>query len=323
MTESVAEVELTQESDFETLIYMEFDRWEQGELSDEQILAFLDEQKAQAETDQRVRDLAYLESRLGIYYGMRGKAVNSIEAFERAKTHYQALDDHVHVTACNLNVGVTARLNGDLGRAIRAFESAFESAQHLNHEPLQSTALLNQAQALSELFDWQTAKACLQQCLELSGVDWSAYDRTDKQRDSHLREVYETLAQIALRENNYDNAWDYAKPAFELAHQTQLPADLGESFLLIATIITQLGESPDDIYSNDPDTYFQQALEHFEKVNAVADLAKTHFEWGKSLAQREQKELAEEHFDKALGLFSQLERSNDVARVATAKLSML
>ncbi len=323
MTESVAEVEVTQEPEFETFIYTEFDRWEQGELNDEELLAFLDTQKSQAQAEQRVRDLAYLESRTGIYYGKRGQAVESIEAFERSKVLYQQLDDHVHVTACNLNVGVTARLKGDFGRAIRAFEFAYESALRLNHEPLQTVALLNQAQALSELFDWQTAKACLQQCLALSEVDWTAYDRTKKQRDSHLLEVYETLAMVALRETNYDSAWEYAKPAFELAHQTQLPEDLGKSYRLIANIISQLGESPDDIYSNDPNTYFQQALESYEQVNAIADLAKTHFEWGKSLAQREQTDQAEEHFDKALGLFSQLERSNDVARVATAKLSML
>jgi tetratricopeptide (TPR) repeat protein len=297
--------------------------WQNGSLSFEEALQRLEELRASAGGSSA--NEAAIENTLGIMHGYRSNFDDSIHAFERARTLYEQAGDNMRIVTCDLNLGETYRLTGNFSRARSYFHRAYEMGETLNAVNLQAIALTNEGQVWVSLDEPQRAATVLEKALMLVQQAWEA-NETELQaieRADSACEIHHALVAIRLQEKANDQAWQHALQALETARQTERPIRIGYAYRAIADVLTELGQSPDPAFANDPDRFYEQALQAFQQVEADGETAKTHLAQGMSLARRGKKRQAVQLLQEAMATFTQLGMTDDAVRAGEEQVKLI
>jgi len=308
--------------DIDQLCLTTVQRWESGELPFKEALALLTEKEAEMGIAEHRANQARINHILGYLQHYRGNLDASIRHYEKAKALFVSVGNVRRQCIMDLNTGENYRLKGDYTRARRLYRAAYETAQQLNDVMAMSMAVTNEGLALLAMGQQKPAQRLLEEGLALS-QQWR--ERLD-QLPGLRCEIYHALAQIALADGDSAAAWAHAKNALGMAQQIQEPPSLGLAYRVLGEILTVTEQPLDDALANgitDPDEYFRLSLEAFRKVNMEAEMARTIFAQGVSLAKRGRRTTAAHKFQQVMIMFTQLGMVDDIAKAAEAQLSII
>ena len=104
---------------------------------------------------------------------------------------------------------------------------------------------------------------------------------------------------------------------------TETPVRLGFAHRAIGDVMTELGESPDPEFGNDPDEHYQAAVDAFRQIKAEGEVGKTFFAQGQSLTKRHKRRLAGRKFQQAMVIFTKLGMTDDASKAAEAQMLII
>jgi tetratricopeptide (TPR) repeat protein len=261
---------------------------------------------------------------LGIVYGYRANYDESINYFTKARELFDKHGVKRRVASCDLNLGETYRLKANNAKARQYFHSAYEAAKITDNLGLQCTALANEGQMWFSLKSYDKAKKTLEEAHDLALNKWIPETERDKlNRTDNLCEIQYAFVSVYLQENNAAKAWEHARQTLNYAKQTERPVRFGYANRAMGDVITLLGKSPEEGYSEDPDSFYQAALDAFRQVKADGDVGKTLFAQGQSLAKRGKTRSAGQKLQQAMVIFTKLGMSDDAAKAAEAQMSLI
>lgn len=306
-----------------------FNQWQAGDLSFPDAVAVFNTMIQQAREQENALHEGIIEVLLGVMNGYRANYGAAIRHFEAAHTLYSSIQARKKLTTTTLNLGETYRLSGNFTRARTYFHQAAELSRELGDIEGQCLAQANEAQMWISLDSMEKAGTALETSLELANRSWPAENGGPEDEETLIQrldmrcEILHGLVAVALHRNNPQQAWDYARRAYEDAQQLGYPLRLGFAHRALGDALTILGHSPDEAIDADPDTHYAAALEAFREVKAEGEVAKTLFAQGRSMARRGKSRSATRLFQQAMVLFTKLGMSDDAAKAAEAQLSLL
>lgn len=299
-----------------------FDSWQSGVVPFHKISDGLRDLKHEALAENNPANQGAVELISGIIQGYRGNLDESIVHFERARELFEASALPERVATCTLNIGESYRLKGSFPRARRYFQTAYEVAQRLGSTAGQVVALTNEGQTLLSMGDLYAARQALEEAASLSQEPWGDDERDERNRLDNLCEIYYALSAIFLQEGQLRQAWEHARKSYDIATRLSQPLRLGYANRAVASVISEMGESPDPAFENNPDMYFDGALAVFREVKAEGELARTFYAHGRSLLKRGDRRAAARKLQQATVIFSRLGMADDAARAADAQLGL-
>jgi tetratricopeptide (TPR) repeat protein len=300
-----------------------FNQWQGGALSYEDALQHLE--SLRTETQSNPANEASIDNTLGIMNGYRSNFDDSIRYFEHARMLYEQAGETMRVASCDLNLGETYRLTGSFTRARAYFHQAYEQGVALNAPRLQTISLTNEGQVWISLENMERATATLEKALTLSAQPWGdpETEMDAVNRADNVCEIHHALVTIRLREKSYEEAWQHALESLESARFTGRPIRVGYAFRAVADVLTELGHSPDPAFPNDPDIFYQEAIQAFQQVKADGEVAKTLLSQGMSLGRRGKKRSAGQLLQQAMANFTRLGMADDAARAGEEQLKLI
>lgn len=304
------------ESDFEARCLETRRRWEAGELPFKEAVAqmMVLEKEAQAAND--AAGQAVVERLLGFMQSHRGNFNTALRHYENAKAFFVQANNRRIAAAMDLNIGEVYRYKGDFNRARHYYRVAYEAAKETNFLTIQTLARGNEGHLLLRAERYDSALNAFEETLRLT-EQWT---EDLHMLSSVLSETHYGLALVYLAKDRPSDAWEQAKHALNHARQ---PLDLGFANRAIAETLTVLGKSPDEKFTDDPETYYQAAIDAFQEINAEAEMARTMYARAWSLARQGRKTTAARKFQQVMIIFTKLGMVDDAARAAEAQLSVL
>jgi tetratricopeptide (TPR) repeat protein len=297
-------------------------QWEQGDISFDGAIHALVALSREAEANHQDINQGRAEQLLGYIQHYRGNLDASVHYNERARALYHRAGNLRRVAIIDLNQGENYRFKGDFVRAVRLYQSAQRIAEQYSDIAMLTMATVNEGLVLVTLGKNTEARRVLMRGLELAPQHPQEMD-TQRQTFSRLScEIHHGMAVINLRENNPEAAWEEAAKALSLAEKTGDPILRGYANRTIGDVLTELGEAPQAEYENDPDHYFRLALDAFRQLNAEAEIARTMYAQGVSLAKRGRRTAASRKLQHVMLEFSRLGMVDDAARTAEAQLAL-
>ncbi len=300
--------------------------WKGGKTPHQTALDTLSTLSQEAHLAGRIGDEGYAEVVTGILQGWRGNFTISIQHFEKARDLFVRANNREQVVRCTLNIGESYRQKGSFTRARQYFNTAYRAAKEMEHIPLQATSRLNEALMLLSVDHADPARTALLEAYAMTDGIWQlgGDEANDDIRRKGVRgEVCHSLATLALRDGDSAAAWVYAEEALSLGQALEMPLRLGMAYRVIGQIVTALDAPPGPGYSDNPDEYFQTAMEHFRAISADGEIARTLYAQGLSLQERGRTTLAARRIQQAIVIFSRLGMVDDAARAADVQLKML
>ncbi|MEL6307107.1 MAG: tetratricopeptide repeat protein [Chloroflexota bacterium] len=297
--------------------------WQSGDMNirqaEKDLLALLEEARASGNP---MND-GNVALNLGILHGYNGQLNDSANYFDMARERFAKAGADREVVVCELNIGEGYRLQGNFTRAQMFFRRAYEGGKGLDATALVVVALTNEGQMWLSMGSDRKATSCLNEALELAQNPYPDED-SDRQRLARLgvlTEIYHALTLISLRADDAEQAWEYAKKAYQHAQETEQPMHLGYGNRAIGDALTAIGTVPaDDDFDGNPDLYYKVALDSFKKVKMEGDVAKTFVARGKSLIKRGKKTAAARLLQRALAIFTKLGMTDDAAKTAEVQM---
>lgn len=289
--------------------------WQAGDLEFEKASANLRNLQQDARDRTYLPDEARAEFIFGFMQGYRSNLTLSEKHFQQAREMYANIGDQARHLSCVLNLGEIARQRGDFGRAHRLFDEAYDTAKTMDDElDTQTIALANKGQALFSVGKSEQAQEALE-------IAYDLYEQLpeDKQNPSILIEVQQCLALIYLERDDIEKAWFSAKQAFYFAREANQPLPIGLANRIMAEILTELQEIPvedRDDFPLDVDSYFQEAMQAFQSLDAEGERARTMFAQAKSLGKRGRQLQAARRLQEATIIFSRLGMVDDATKAA-------
>jgi len=256
---------------------------------------------------------------LGYVYHYRGNLNISIQHYESARRLYNRVNNFDRVATVDLNLGENYRFKGDFDQALRLFRAAYKMVAELGNLRIQTLATVAEGLTLLTVAQYTRAFHVLEQGLQLTH-QWTGDD--DKLTEI-LCEIYHGMAVIHLKDGDTQSAWHCALQALEIAYENEYPLHLGYANRTMGEVITQCGNVPDSDFASDPDEYFKAALNAFKSIHAEAEIARTMFAQGMSLAARGRRTTAGRLLQQAMIIFTRLDMVDDAARAAEAQLAVL
>ena len=311
--------------EFRAQINTIFDEWQENNRSFESAKEAFAELMDVAVAGDNILHQAGVHNILGVINGYRGNYDQSIQYFEKARDLYEKGNAITRLVTCDLNLGETYRLRGNFTRARAYFHTAYQAAKKLNRFDSQIIALTNEGQMWLSLRNIEKANSTLKEALELGDTPWGNPE-TDSDRLSrygNICEIHHALVDIRLLEGNPYGAWQHAMQALEYAEKTGQVHRLGYARRALGNVLTELDEPLDDKYKQDPDYYFNQAVENFKQLDAEAEVGKTLFAKAKSLAKRRRRNSAGRLFQQAMVIFTRLGMTDDAAKAAEEQLRVI
>lgn len=297
-------------------------RWESGELPHKEALTLLTEKENEMAISGQLANQARINHILGYLQHYRGNLEASIRHYEKAKGLFAAVGNVRRQCIMDLNTGENYRLKGDFTRARRLYRAAYETAQQLNDVITMSMAATNEGLALLSMGQNKPARRALEEGLALSH-QWQ--ERLD-QIPGLRCEIYHALALILLEGSDTSAAWDNAKQALWMARETGHASHFGLAYRVLGEVLTVTEHPLDNSLGDgitDPDEYFRLSLEAFRQINMEAEMARTIFAQGRSLARRGRRTTAARKFQQVMIMFTQLGMVDDIAKAAEAQLSIM
>jgi tetratricopeptide (TPR) repeat protein len=301
-----------------------FDAWQANKINFQEALKQLEALRQEAIGEGNGISEAAIYNILGIMYGYRANYDESINNFTKARDLFDKHGAKRRVATCDLNLGETYRLRSNFTKARQYFHSASEAAKSLGHIQTQTIALTNEGQMWISLKSFDKGRKTLEEALDLATHKWIAENERERATQiDNLCEIHSAFVNLYLQENNGEKAWENAKKSLEYAKELDRPVRFGYANRAMADVVTLMGKAPEDGYSADPDEYYQTALDAFRQVKAEADVGKTLFAQGQSLAKRGKTRSAGQKLQQAMVIFTKLGMTEDAAKAAEAQMSLI
>lgn len=294
-------------------------RFASGELQYEQALAELEALAYEANESGHLVNQGRVEQLMGYVQHYRGNLDVSIRHNERARTLFARAGNPRRVAIIDLNQGENYRFKGELNRAAKLYQSAYEFAEQFGDVQLQTQASSNEGLALLALKRYDEAHVVFNKSLKLA----QQLDIQDANVATLLCEIYHGLAEIHLHEGNLEAAWIRAVEAIQLAEQANQPLIKGYANRTLGEVLTELKTAPDSRFSSEPDDYFRESLRYLQDLKAEAEMARTLFAQSLSLAKRGRRTTAAKKLQQVMDMFTKLGMVDDAARAAEAQLLLM
>lgn len=298
-------------------------RWQEGTMHYRDAVKQLDALMEEAESEYRITHQGGVHIIYGIIKAYRGDYEGSIHHFEHASSLFQLADHQERMLTCMLNTGESYRQMGSYTQARIYFRKTYQKAKELDILGTQAIAISNEGQMWLSLGNLERAEKGMLEGLELSREPWSDTPDDVVVRKQQNVEVFQALTRLYIKKNMLDEAWDYAKRAYDIAQEIDRAVSLGFAYRAVAEAITALKKSPEAGFDASPDDYYEKAIKSFREIKAEAEIAHTYYAYGQSLARRDKREHANRTFRKAMLIFSKLKMISDAAKAAEAQVGML
>jgi tetratricopeptide (TPR) repeat protein len=299
--------------------------WERGNTSYGDALKQLNTLLEQARQQGNLMHQGRVENLLGIMHGYRADLNQSIVHFEQARRLHEQVGALAELATIDLNIGETYRLKGNFTRARSYFHRASQTARQLERKDTEANALNNEGQMWLSLKSYSKAQMILNEALVLCEAPWrDDEDETLYRSRMHVVcEANHALVAIALQESKYEEAWQHAKQAYEIAQAMQYPLRLGFANRALGDVLTVYSDVPDEDLRKDPDEYYRMALDYFREIKTEGEVGKTLYHHGRSLAKRGKARRAAKLYQQAMVIFTKLGMTDDAAKAAEAQLDIL
>ncbi|MBE2269461.1 MAG: hypothetical protein IAE80_14595 [Anaerolinea sp.] len=299
------------------------DAWESGSLPFKDAIEQMTALGQEASRRGSLPDQGRVELLQGIMQGYRANLDASIRHFERARDFFERAGNRRRAIGALLNLGESFRVKGNFTRARTYFRAAYDGSKELGAVETMAIAAYNEGLMLISMTHFDGAKTLLDKALSLLGQ--FPDDRID-QRIELTCEVQASLAELHLKLNHPDEAWQYVLAAHNLAHELRQPLQLGSAHRALGQVVTMLHDVPEGTYpaiSADPDEHFRLATEAFQEIKAEGEVARTMYLHALSLADRNRGMTAARKLQQAMIIFTRLGMADDAAKAAHAQMEVL
>jgi tetratricopeptide (TPR) repeat protein len=266
-----------------------------------------------------------IKSLYGIMQGYRGELVQSLAHLEEARKLYEEVGALADLMTVNINIGETYRQMGNPVRARSHFHRAAQNANKVGRRDIEATALSNEGQMWLSLEGYSKAQMVLSEAQKLCEKPWRADEDLSIRRNrmDTLCEVYQVLVTLNLHQKQYEQAWQYAQRAYDIAQDTGYPLSLGFAHRALGDILTVYEEVPNKDLRKEPDEHYRVALDYFREIKFEGEVGKTLYHYGRSLANRNKTNQASRMYSQAMVIFTKLGMTDDAAKAAEAQLDIL
>ncbi len=302
------------------------DRWESGDLPFKDALDLMQALEREAREAPHHANQGRVEVLMGVMQGYRANLDASIAHFERARDLFERANNRPRALGCILNLGESYRLKGNFTRARQMFRAAFEGARDVGSIDTQTIAAFNEAQILLSMDHYESARTALDKAYALAQQISTDKTASARVRSYMLAEIPAVQALVAVHFKQLDQAWDYACDALLRARQIDQLLYIGGATRAFGEVLTALGTLPegaDPSFSADPDDYFREALEAYQRIKADGEAARTMYAHALSLKARGRGMSAARKLQQAMIIFTRLGMTDDAAKAARAQMDML
>lgn len=265
-----------------------------------------------------------VEHILGYIHHYLGNYDTSNEHYEKARRFYHRANNRHRLAAIYLNQGENYRLCSDWQRALELYRISIDIVEDIGDLPTLSYALTNKGLTLIQLNLLSDARASLQRAYDLS-LQWhgKVYFDTVEEAHSIRTEVMLGLAEIALKEKAFAEAFEAACEALTNADAADEPRSRGLAYRMLGNVLTYFAASNVTGIPTDPDSSYELSLAAFRQMEAQGEIGLTLSAYAHSLAARGDKQRAIYLYRQALVIFTRLGMTYDAARVADAQMKIL
>jgi len=261
---------------------------------------------------------ARAEQTLGTIQLTKGNLDISIQHMQRARLLASKHYNPNRIATIDLAEGESWRFKGHFDKAIQLYRSSFEYAGQMNNTVLQTYATVNIGLALLSLARLEEAKQAFEDGLALS-KKWENPDAAL----GPLCEIHHGFAHIHLHHHEYNQAWEEAVVAYQIALRSDDPRHSGLARRTLGDVVTHLAAVPDPNYSSNPDDYYRASIDDFRERDAEAEIMLTTFAQAVSLAKRGNHNSAARKLQQAIIAFNRLGMENDLKRATNFRKTIL
>lgn len=309
-------------ADFNQRCLAVLNQWEAGSLPYRDATSQLETLAQEAQDSQHLANQGRVEQLLGYMEHYRGHLDPAIRHFQRARLLFQQVGNRLRVARMDLNLGESYRYKGDFTRARLNYRSALEAGRQLGDIRMQTISLINEGQLQLAMNQFDNARQSLEESYEL--VQVLTAQNVDTR--SMLCELHAGRAALALQHGEVDAAWEEAMSAQKIGTEVPSQWSTGLTHRVVGEVLTarimrgdDLPESPE----NDPEEHFRMATEAFQDIKAEAEIARTLYTQGRSLAKRGKQMTAGRKLQQAVLAFTKLGMNDDAAKAAQAQIESL
>lgn len=293
-------------------------QWRTGDLPFNEAVARLSMLVQRASVEGNTLNQARAEQTLGTIQLTRGNLDLSIQHMQRARLLASKHYNPTRLAIIDLAEGESWRFKGNFDNAIRLYRTSYEYAGQMNDTVLQVYNTVNIGLVLLSLERLEEAKQAFEDGLALS-KKWENPDAAL----GPLCEIHHGFAHIHLHHHQYDQAWEEAVAAYQIALRSVDPRHTGLARRTLGDVVTHLTSVPDPAYSSNPDDYYRASIDDFRGRNAEAEMMLTTFAQAVSLAKRGNQNSAARKLQQVIIAFGQLGMEHDLQRATNFRKTIL
>jgi len=287
-------------------------RWERGELNNEQILEPMNALLAEAVVAHRLADQAQAHIMIGVVYSYSGKPDVGIQHYRTARQLFEKVGNTERMLIADTNIAETLMDKGDLPRARELYNRAYLTARSINSPRAQAIAIAMVGRILLQQGLPSRARPALEEAERL------VLSLPNRQGIIGLIcEIYHDLMATCIQQNDSEHALEAAKKGLQAAQDSQGLLQLGLANRAMGELLTLLN-SPAEIgsgFSADPDVYFRAAMQYFTEMKTDLEIARTLWVHGESLAKRGHRMTGARKLQQAARIFTELNMLTEAAKV--------
>jgi tetratricopeptide (TPR) repeat protein len=292
--------------------------WRQGDIPTEEVTQKLKTLASEAASNGHAANQGRAEHLSGYIQHYLGNYTISNKHYDAARRLFQRVGNRLRIATMDMNMGENYRYRGEFKRAQHLYRSAYAAANDLNDLRIMTISITNEGLTLISTGDFATARQALEEGLTLA-EQW----QEDEQKEALATEIHYGLAQVDLALNNGSSAWNHATHALTHANNSDNLHSVGLAYRILGDTMTALGQVQAGALFNNPDDYYRAALETFREIDAEAEIARTVFQYARSLAKRGRRRNAAQLLRDAMDIFTKLGMTDDAAHAADEQLRVL
>lgn len=287
-------------------------RWQRKEIEFAEASTLMEALRQEALGANEPAHEAGVEMMLGVMQGYRTNIDVSIGHFQNAHNLFRKVGNEIQANRCMMNIAELYRQKGDFSGAEQRFNAAYVAGKRHNDIVVQTVALHNRGAMLLALGHYESALAVLLESVALT-EQWTG----EHQQEALFRtkcDIYQSLAMTYCELKREPEAIEAGQQALELAKTDR--THLAGANRIMGKILTTF--SSDD----QPNSYFQKALDIYREVNAEGELARTLYEYAQCLIQQQNNARARKMLQRAIVIFGKLGMADDAARAAALDMGL-
>lgn len=316
-TQVSPELEPTPEFDAQCRAFV--NQWQHGDIPPNDTIQALKSLADEAKQSGHTANIGRAEHISGYIQHYLGNLTTSIRHYDKARSLFQRVGNRRRVATMDLNQGENYRFRGEFKRARQLYRNAYNAATDIDNLQIQAMAIANEGLVLVSMKEYDKAYNALQEGYRLSRL----WEQEGNPVAGLLTEIDYGLAIVALEQNQLADAWTHALNSLEQARASESIHSMGLAYRILGDTLTALSDVPEHAEYDNPDDYYRTALDYFAEIDAEAEIGRTKFSHGKSLAARDRRMSAAKFFRDAMVIFSRLRMTDDAAKAAEAQLSVL